>query len=67
MFMQRNKIKSIINFFVIALVSIVGIIKVKTLLGYFVGVPSLTWLAYLLSNAMCTDLIFGEKYGAKDE
>tara|TARA_B100001029_G_C14780137_1_gene296055 strand:- start:184 stop:405 length:222 start_codon:yes stop_codon:yes gene_type:complete len=60
---RRNNLKSIINFFVVLIVSLMGFIKVKTPLGYFIGVPALSWLAYLLSNAMCCDLIFGETTG----
>ena len=44
-----------------------GFLKVKHPLSYFLGVPTCTWIAYLLSDAICTDLIFGEKYGARDE
>ena len=64
---RRKKLKLIINLIVVLIVSLVGFIKVKHPLGYLLGVPACTWLAYLLSNSMCTDLIFGEKYGAKDE
>ena len=67
MYTRRNKLKSIINFLVIVVVSIAGFIKVKTTLGYLFGVPSITWLAYLLSNAMCSDLILGETTGCSEK
>tara|TARA_B100000700_G_C14914947_1_gene794185 strand:- start:1056 stop:1241 length:186 start_codon:yes stop_codon:yes gene_type:complete len=61
MYLSKNNLKSIINFVVVLIVAIVGFIKVNHPLSYFIGVPSCTWLAYLLSDAICTDLIFGEK------
>ena len=67
MTIRRNNLKSIINLIVILIVALIGFIKVKHPLSYCLGVPACTWLAYLLSNAICTDLIFGEKYGANDE
>ena len=60
MYISKKSLKLIISFFVALIVALVGFIKVKTVLGYLLGVPSLTWLAYLLSNAMCSDLILGE-------
>jgi len=64
---RRKTLKSIINVVVVLIVALVGFIKVKHPVSYLIGVPAFTSLAYLLSNAMCTDLIFGERYGAKDE
>ena len=64
---RRKKLKSIINLAVILVVAIVGFIKVKSVLGYLIGVPTLTWLAYLLSNAICSDLIFGETTGCSEK
>tara|TARA_B100000579_G_C22339321_1_gene624167 strand:+ start:92 stop:277 length:186 start_codon:yes stop_codon:yes gene_type:complete len=61
MYIRRNKLKSIINLIVVLIVALVGFIKVKHPLSYFFGVPACSWLAYLLSDAICTDLIFGEK------
>ena len=63
----RNKIKSSINFVVVFVFAIVGFIKVRHPFSYLIGVPVCSWVVYILCNAMCTDLIFGEKYGAKDE
>jgi len=61
MHIRRNALKSIINLIVVLIVALVGFIKVKHPLSYLLGVPACTWLAYLLSDAICTDLIFGEK------
>ena len=63
----RKILKRIINLIVVLIVAIVGFIKVKHPFSYLVGVPVASWVVYLLSNAMCTDLLFGEKYGARDE
>ena len=67
MTIRRNNLKSIINLFVVINFALVGFIKVKHPLSYLVGVPVCSWVVYLLSNAMCTDLLFGEKYGARKE
>ncbi len=64
---RRNNLKSIINLVLVFAFAVVGFIKVKHPLSYLLGVPICSWVVYLLSNAMCTDLLFGEKYGAKDE
>ena len=64
---RRYKLKSIINFLVVVIVAVVGFIKVKTPLVYLIGVPSISWLAYLLTNAMCSDLIFGETTGCSEK
>ena len=64
---RKNTLKSIINLFVVITFSLVGFIKVKHPFSYLIGVPVCSWVVYLLTNAICTDLIFGEKYGAKDE
>ena len=67
MYIRKNKLKTIINLIVVLIFALVGFIKVKHPFSYLVGVPVCSWVIYLLSNAMCTDLLFGEKYGAKDE
>ena len=67
MTIQKKKLKTILNFIIVLGVSLVGFIRVKHPLSYLIGVPVVTWIAYLLSNAMWTDLIFGEKYGSKDK
>tara|TARA_Y100001968_G_C19276361_1_gene676931 strand:+ start:830 stop:1009 length:180 start_codon:yes stop_codon:yes gene_type:complete len=59
--MDRKKTKLLINLTVVLIVALVGFIKVKHPLSYLLGVPLCTWIAYLLSDAICTDLIFGEK------
>ena len=64
---RRNKLKSIINLIVVIIFAFVGFVKVKHPFSYLVGVPLCSWVVYLLCNAMCTDLLFGEKYGTKDE
>ena len=67
MIMSRNNLRSIINLVVVLFFALVGFIKVKHPFSYLFGVPVSSWVVYLLCNAMCTDLLFGEKYGAKDE
>ena len=67
MLMSRNNLRSIINLVVVLFFALVGFIKVKHPFSYLFGVPVSSWVVYLLCNAMCTDLLFGEKYGAKDE
>ncbi len=61
--MNRKTIKSIINFFVVLIFALFGFIKVKHPFSYFLAVPFLSWVVYLLINAMCTDLLFGETLG----
>ena len=61
MYMQKNNLKSLINLVVVIIVALVGFINVTHPLSYLLGVPASSWLAYLLSDAICTDLIFGEK------
>ena len=61
--MNRKTIKSIINFSVVLMFALVGFIKVKHPFSYFLAVPFLSWVVYLLINAMCTDLLFGETLG----
>tara|TARA_Y100001968_G_C19338486_1_gene708166 strand:- start:861 stop:1061 length:201 start_codon:yes stop_codon:yes gene_type:complete len=66
--MKRKKnLKAILNLIVVLIVALVGFNKVTHPLSYLIGVPAFTWVAYLLSNAMLTDLLFGEEHGAKDE
>tara|TARA_B100000700_G_scaffold81582_1_gene91803 strand:+ start:282 stop:479 length:198 start_codon:yes stop_codon:yes gene_type:complete len=62
---RKRNLKAILNLIVVLIVALVGFIKVTHPLSYLIGVPVCTWIAYLLSNAMLTDLIFGEKFGAK--
>ena len=64
---RKNFLKSIINLLVVTIFAFVGFTKVKHPFSYLIGVPICSWVVYLLTNAICTDLIFGEKYGAKDE
>ena len=61
--MNRKTIKSFINFFVVLIFALFGFIKVKHPFSYFLAVPFLSWVVYLLINAMCTDLLFGETLG----
>jgi len=66
--MKRKKaLRSILNLIVVLTVALVGFNKVTHPVSYLIGIPVCVCFAYLLSNAMWTDLIFGEKYGAKDE
>jgi len=67
MTITKNNLRSIINLVVVLIFSVVGFIKVKHPFSYLIGVPVCSWVVYLLCNAMCTDLLFGEKYGSKDE
>ena len=64
---RKNILKLIINFVVVVIFAFFGFTKVKHLFSYLIGVPICSWVVYLLTNAICTDLIFGERYGAKDE
>ena len=63
----RKNLKRIINLFVVLIVAIVGFIKVKHPLSYLFGVPITSWVVYLLCNAMCTDLLFGETLGCSEK
>ena len=67
MSLSRNNLKTIINVIVVLIFALVGFIKVSHPFSYLVGVPICSWVVYLLSNAMCTDLLFGEKYGTKNK
>ena len=64
---RKNILKLIINLFVVIIFALVGFIKVKHPFSYLIGVPICSWVVYLLTNAICTDLILGAKDGAKDE
>ena len=66
-YLRKKQLKSAISFFIALIIAVIGFIKVKTVLGYLFGVPSLTWLTYLLSNAMCSDLISGETIGCSEK
>ena len=59
----RKNLRRIINLIVVLIVAIVGFIKVKHPISYFVGVPITSWIVYLLCNAVCTDILFGETTG----
>ena len=63
----RRNLKRTINLIVVLIVAIVGFIKVKHPLSYLVGVPITTWVVYLLCNAMCTDILFGETLGCSEK
>tara|TARA_Y100001968_G_scaffold254462_1_gene240371 strand:+ start:1730 stop:1912 length:183 start_codon:yes stop_codon:yes gene_type:complete len=58
---SKKRLKSTLNVIVVLIVALVGFIKVKHPLSYLIGVPVCTWVAYLLSDALLNDLIFGEK------
>ena len=64
---RRRKLKRIINLIVVLFVATVGFIKVKHPFSYLVGVPVTSWVVYLLCNAMCTDILFGETLGCSDK
>ena len=59
----RKNLKRIINMIVVLFVDTVGFIKVKHPFSYLIGVPVASWVVYLLCNAMCTDILFGETLG----
>ena len=63
----RKVLKRIINLIVVLFVATVGIIRVKHPFSYLVGVPATSWVVYLLCNAMCTDILFGEKLGCSEK
>ena len=63
----RKNLKRIINMIVVLFVATVGFIKVKHPFSYLVGVPVASWVVYLLCNAMCTDILFGETFGCSKE
>ena len=60
---QKKRLKGIINFIVVLIVALIGFIKVKHPFSYLIGVPVASWVVYLLCNAMCTDILFGETLG----
>jgi len=62
----RKNIKRIINMIVVLIFAIVGFIKVKHPFSYLVGVPVTSWIVYLLCNAMCTDILYGETLGCSE-
>ena len=65
--MNRKAIKSIISFFVALIVALIGFIKFKHPFSYLVGVPVISWVVYILTNAMFTDLLFGETIDCLEE
>ncbi len=64
---RKKVLKAILNLIVVLNVALFGFIKVTHPLSYLIGVPIFTWVVYLLSNALFTDLLFGEKYGARNK
>ena len=62
-YIRKRTLKSCINFIVVLIFAVAGFIKVKHPFSYFVGVPLLSCVVYLLTNAMFTDLLFGETVG----
>ena len=67
MMISRKNLKRTINLIVVLTVAIVGYIKVKHPFSYLIGVPALSWVVYLLCNAMCTDILFGETFGCSEK
>ena len=67
MTISRNNLKSIINVIVVLIFALVCFIKVKHPISYFIGVPVTSWVVYLLCNAMCTDILFGETLGCSEK
>ena len=67
MHIPRKALKRIINLIVVLTVATVGFIKVNHPFSYIVGVPVASWVVYLLCNAMCTDMLFGETFGCSEE
>ena len=67
MHIRKNKLKRFINLFVVILFALVGFVKVKHPFSYLVGVPVCSWVVFLLTNAMCTDLLFGETLGCSEK
>ena len=65
--LKRKNLKRIINFIVVLFVATIGFIKVKHPFSYLVGVPVASWVVYLLCNAMCTDILFGETLGCSEK
>ena len=64
---RKNALRAILNMIIVLNVALVGFIKVTHPLSYLIGVPVFTWVVYLLSNALFTDLLFGERYGARNK
>ena len=52
---------------IVLFVATIGFIKVKHPFSYLVGVPVASWVVYLLCNAMCTDILFGETLGCSEK
>tara|TARA_B100001250_G_C19697602_1_gene743301 strand:- start:373 stop:582 length:210 start_codon:yes stop_codon:yes gene_type:complete len=57
---MKKKLKKIISFFVALIVAFIGFSKFRHPFAYLVGVPVVSWVVYLLTNAACSDLLFGE-------
>ena len=67
MLITKKDLKRIINLIVVLFVAVIGFINVKHPFSYLVGVPVASWIAYLLCNAMCTDILFGETLGCSEK
>ncbi len=67
MFIRKKHLKSVLNSFIVLSVALVGFTKVTSAIGLFLGVPSLMWLTYTLSNALLSDLLFGETMGCSEK
>ena len=67
MHITRKNLKRIINLIVVLFFATVGFIKVNHPFSYLVGVPVASWVVYLLCNAMCTDILFGETLGCSEK
>ena len=63
----KKALRSIINFVAVVIFALIGFIKVKHPFSYLVGVPVFSWVVYLLTNALCTDLLFGETLGCSEK
>ena len=64
---MKKALKTTISFFVALIVALIGFIKFKHPLAYLFGVPAVSWVVYLLTNAACSDLIFGETTGCSEK
>ncbi len=64
---SKKSLKRIINLIVVLIVATIGFIKVQHPFSYLVGVPITSWVIYLLCNALCTDLLYGENLGCSEK
>ena len=58
--MNKKTFKTTISFIVALIVALIGFVKFKHPFAYLIGVPAVSWVVYLLIDAACSDLIFGE-------